>query len=511
MSGFVSGNRKIGNNSLMRSNSESNSKRSNSKQGNLKRSNSRRSSASVRSFTQKQARKTIGRFMKKTEQKRKSNFVRLQAKKHTQKRARKTIARFMKKTENKRRLMFLKSICSDSGVCIAFGTESKKIFEFFNGFTNFEYVTKVKTIGKPSSNGFVKEFEYNHDGYLAHTVLKSSSTEKSDNLMYEHDIGLEINKHFLKKFPCFVETYGWYKYKQSYDRVILRGKTGKVDLNSLLTKQSGDFDIAGSCSDPLATCILIQHIKDAETISDKIQDQEFLTNDLLYSLYQIYLPLSALKDQFTHYDLHDKNVMMYKPVDGKYLEYHYHLANGTVVSFKSQYISKIIDYGRSYINIGPSGKGLSKIYREELCKNPACNSGNDVCGDYEGYGWLEPPADKVNHYMCSSERNMSHDLRLLKIMRDYIDWDEPTFRASPARRELWYNIVEGVIYEETHGTPQADSEFGYISNVTDAEAKIRESIMKPELKDANDAYYSGMAKLGDLHVYTDKPMEYIPS
>ena len=220
--------------------------------------------------------------------------------------------------------------------------------------------------------------------------------------------------------------------------------------------------------------------------------------------------IAQRKKKFTHYDLHDKNVMMYKPVDGKYLEYHYHLANGTVISFKSQYISKIIDYGRSYINIGPSGKGLSKIYREELCKNPACNSGNDVCGDYEGYGWLEPPADKVNHYMCSSERNMSHDLRLLKIMRDYIDWDEPTFSASPARRELWYNIVEGVIYEETHGTPQSDSEFGYISNVTDAEAKIRESIMDPDLKDANDAYYSGMAKLGDLHVYTDKPMEYIP-
>ena len=408
--------------------------------------------------------------------------------------------------------MFLKSICSDSGVCIAFGTESKKVFDFFNGFTNFEFVTRVKTIGRPSTNGFVKEFEYNRDGYFAHTVLKSSSTEKSDNLMYEHDIGVEINKHFLKKYPCFVETYGWYKYKQSYDRVILRGSTGKVDLHSLLTKQSGDFDVAGSCSDPLATCILIQHIKDAVSIGDKLQDPDFLTNDLLYSLYQVYLPLSKLNDQFTHYDLHDNNVILYKPVDGKYLEYHYHNADGTVVNFKSQYILKIIDYGRSFINIGPSGRGLSKNYRQELCDVPECNVNDDECGEKEGYSWLEPEQNEENHFISSSIRNRSHDLRLLNIMKDRIDWQEPTFKASPARTVLWSNIIGRVVYDENYGTPEADSlPDPFIRNVMDAEAKLRVSIMKPELKDANDAHYSGMSKLGDLHVYPYKLMEYIPA
>lgn len=36
------------------------------------------------------------------------------------------IGRFMLKTGEKRKALFLKSICSDSGVCIAFGQDSKK-------------------------------------------------------------------------------------------------------------------------------------------------------------------------------------------------------------------------------------------------------------------------------------------------------------------------------------------------------------------------------------------------
>ena len=62
--------------------------------------------------------------------------------------AAKKIQMFMNRTKYKRTAFFLKSICSDSGVCIAFGKESDKIKQFFNGFTDFSYMTSKKKIGK---------------------------------------------------------------------------------------------------------------------------------------------------------------------------------------------------------------------------------------------------------------------------------------------------------------------------------------------------------------------------
>jgi hypothetical protein len=101
---------------------------------------------------------------------------------HEKKNARTTVKNFMDKLGIKKlgiqiRGRFLKSICSDSGVCIAFGKERKKIFDFFNGFSKFDYLKKTRAIGAKSSNGFVKELEYEREGYKAYAILKSSKQQ----------------------------------------------------------------------------------------------------------------------------------------------------------------------------------------------------------------------------------------------------------------------------------------------------------------------------------------------
>jgi len=138
-------------------------------------------------------------------------IIRSFSQKYIQKSASRTIGNFMKKTENKRRSMFLQAICSDSGVCIAFGKERQKIFDFFDGFTKFNYLKNIKAIGAVSENGFIKELEYEREGYKAHAILKSSREKMSDNLMYEYFVGIIINE-FAKRIPCFIETYGHYEY-----------------------------------------------------------------------------------------------------------------------------------------------------------------------------------------------------------------------------------------------------------------------------------------------------------
>jgi len=82
------------------------------------------------------------------------------------KKERELIQKFMIKHRHKIRFEYLKAICSDSGVCIAFGRESEKIKDFFNGFVNFDFIVKpIKKIGEPSTNGFVHEIKYEREGY----------------------------------------------------------------------------------------------------------------------------------------------------------------------------------------------------------------------------------------------------------------------------------------------------------------------------------------------------------
>jgi hypothetical protein len=566
------GNRKFANTSLMRSDSKSNSnpsksniprsksniersqsniersksKRSSSKRSSSKRSSSKRSSskrsksnsAAVRSFTRKRAQKTIGNFMKKTLAKRKATNARLQAvKSFTEKRARKTIGTFMKKTENKRRSMFLKAVCSDSGVCIAFGKEKKKISDFFNGFTKFDYLKNVKAIGAVSANGFVKELEYEREGYKSYAVLKSSQEKNSDNLMYEFYVGMIVNS-LAKQIPCFVETYGLYEYKtDAYRERLKKEKSGLADLSKMLT-QHKNYNYGESCANSINQCVLIQHIKGAASIGDKIYkgtpDLDFVMNDFLYAIYQIYFALGGLATIFTHYDLHPDNVILYKPVDGKYIEFHYHLRTQTV-SFKSQYIAKMIDYGRSFIN--QDANKNSVVYYDKVCSEDKCNKSaeheededededdeeeeeeeedeGEKCGDKSGYGWMEPPLADWNHYISSSLNNRSHDLRLLHSLWTRMPWHDEPFKSSIRIRNILKNILGKVQYKKTYGTPPVVGKHGSdgkIEDVIDAEFFIKSAILMPDQKKANDDYYNTKTKLGDLHVYIDKYSEFIPA
>ena len=462
--------------------------------------------------------------MKKAEQKRKADIAQLEAVKaftrnYTQKRARKTIGVFMKKTEDKRRSKFLQAICSDSGVCIAFGKERKKIFDFFNGFTKFDYLKSIKAIGKVSANGFVKELEYEREGYKAHAILKSSREKDADNLMYEYLIGANINNLLLKYFPCFIETYGHYRYRNESDWAQFQAATpGRQDLNAMLIPyKKNTVNYPESCKYSKTVCVLVQHIKGAASIGDKViknpPDFNYIINDLLYSFYQVYYTLAMVYSNFTHYDLHPDNVILYKPVAGKYIEFHYHLPDGTTINFKSQYIVKIIDYGRCFLY----SKGLSSVsYYNKICddKNIAeCNENGETCGNESGYGWLEPVMEDWNYYISSTMNNPSHDLRLLNDLKDRMPWDDEPFKSSTRINNHMNNILSSVVYTGKYGTPPVVGlgNFKKIEDVTDAEAFIRRAVEDPKQAAANDDYYKGMEKLGDMHIYGIKPTEYIPA
>ena len=442
-------------------------------------------------------------------------------KKYVKTAATRKIGQFLRKTDPRVRARFLNTVCSDSGVCIAFGTNAAAIRKHFDHFNNFDMLSApAKQIGAVSSNGFVKELTYKNRGYVANAVLKSSTNQYSDNLLYEALVGFFLNR-IGTRFPSFLETYGLYRYNldglaynecktvKSTDPAVL--KTG---LKRIATK-SDDIDnasISQACLVPPSMSVLIQHLKGAKTLREKCASIGFVKNDLLYIFLQVYATLSQLSRVFTHYDLHYENVLVYEPVVGSHIEYHYHYGPDTdKIVFKSPYIAKIIDYGRCYYKdaADKSSTGNSPDFKKLLCK--VCKPG---CGKDAGFRWLDfhKARLKALYQISSQVNNPSHDLRLLSMF------------VGSTRLGLDGKLVDllrKVVYgkgvsrgKEPYGTePNFVSGLpNRINNVEDAFKALRGLIQDPGQKAKNDVDYYRSTKLGELHIYDDgRPMRYVPS
>jgi hypothetical protein len=416
------------------------------------------------------------------------------------------IFKFMKNVNpHKRRAFFLKAVCSNSGVCLAFGKENAKIKQHFD-FASFNYMTKSKNIGSPSANGFVKLIEYQNEGYLADAILKSSMESTSDNLYYEYLVGQFINKQLLY-YPCFLETYETFKYNSDvqWNNIRQNSIIPKSTLQVSLTPLDQVFPGANvvdyltqSCIHSRHIAILIQSLKDSESFYDMLDSPEFVQQDLAYVIFQIYMPLMCLENTFTHYDLHLANVLMYEPIQNQFIHYHYHMPDGTVVSFKSNYIATIIDYGSCFFNdvTNPGVDGSSSTIHDELCKIQECRPN---CGENKGYTYLQPLSFPSNNYMSSVVRNRSHDLRLLNILKR---------EHTPIADVLSY-----VVYDAGYGTSERANDYpNSIQTVTDACLSFKDVIEEPDMKNRNDTYHEGKTKIGDLHVYSNQtPINFIPT
>ena len=417
-------------------------------------------------------------------------------------------------------------ICADSGTCMAFGIENDKIKKLFNNYIDFKYVSSLKRIGEVSANGFVTQLEYKRNNYKSHAILKSSVKYEADNLYYEYLVGKMFINTKTKIFPCFLETYGCYMYTsrrnwQSIKEIKRGTPTEKIDLTKLLylNNNINEHNLRNSCESSLYFTILIENIKNAQTLSSNLLNTTFLTQDLASVLYQIYMPLSQLSTSFTHYDLHDENVLVYKPFgenSNKYITFHYHLSNKKIITFKSKYLVKIIDYGRSFFK---DGNQNSKIIYEALCEEPKCNI-EDVtgtCGDEVGYGYLNNPTEEYN--ITPIKQNMSHDLRLLKMILNKLKDNRESLKVKMQNinsLELKtftqiYSILSNVIYTGNFGTAErTDSGLdSKIHNVSDAYTVIEGVVSSPDYKNMNNTNYNTLNG-GDLHIYTNKPMKFIP-
>ena len=413
---------------------------------------------------------------------------------------------FMRRTKHARISNFLKRVCDDAGQCLTFGTETKKIRDFFGGFKEFNYVNGTINTIASGANGFVKEIKYTHRGYNAYALLKSNVSSYADNLYYEYMVGQYINT-IVPIFPCFLQTYGLYKYNSLSDyNAMKRSKMTEASIikqNTTLIKNPSLSDV---CENTKLYCILIQHIKSkynsVVSLENMLKDREFLEKDFLYVLLQVYIPLNTIYNTFTHYDLHTKNVLLYTLPSDTYVEYTYHLPNNKEITFLSKYIVKIIDYGRCFFKDSARKQNSKKIYNE-VCKTNTCDPD---CGQDNGFTYLAPEEEPGQAYfICSSKRNMSHDLRLINDCVLSIAESKMPKMMLKIQDIIKYGIGIDDPDDELFGTKE-NIKTGYpktINNVKDMTQALIDEANVMSTQRENELFYSNKKCYGKMDVYCD--------
>jgi hypothetical protein len=344
--------------------------------------------------------------------------------------------------------------CKNPGNCLALGVYGSYIKQYFDKFRNLSLVDarQMKHIGKPSVNGFIIEVPFIKNKFTAYTALKCASEQDSDNLFYEYYVGKFFINSYLNIFPCFVETYDCYRFingRTSWNELKDLKNKNNMNLNNIIDRKNvseeritsrnnpDDEDAAWfkmSCVENKDICTLIQHFDKFSSVADERKNNpRNIQYEIFNILYQVYFPLTILKDVYTHYDLHANNVFLYKPYEGrKYIQMRYHLLSGSIIEFPSEYIVKIIDYGRNYFDNGLTN--TKKILKDYICNNDLCDPD---CGTKVGYNVIqgnEFNPNTVYHWIFPNKKNISHDLIFAVNFYEYLNQ---------------YNIFDAFVYGNT--------------------------------------------------------------
>ena len=363
--------------------------------------------------------------------------------------------------KDKKRLK-VKQICPNADYCLSYGIKSDEIRDIFGDYTDLSQVVEVKTIGAQSANGFIKKFIFQKmisPGHLyeSSAIFKSVQNHPGvDNLYYEYFVGIFIN-YLCVLFPIFVRTYGMFTYNddnaymemQKLTMTTKNAQSGNWLKNNLslvhgktVIKQPQQSEIRYACSKRERFALLTEYETHAVSLDSLLTDIHFVQYDLYPLCYVIYGILNTIRDNFTHYDLHTGNVLLIPCADPNGIfQYTLHLYEGTkqteIINLYSRYVPKIIDYGRCYFSF--RNNSSQKLY-ESLCKVD-----HDCC---LGSGfWLNPPNPIVTHYINSSVRNISHDLRLMRII-------SKKMVATGLANHHMKNINDKIIYATDYGTPE---------------------------------------------------------
>ena len=211
-----------------------------------------------------------------------------------------------------------------------------------------EFIFDLKRIGAESAFGYAMKADLGSSIELqpkradSAFIIKVSKRENID-LLHELFIGLHLNR-LRNEVLNFAYSFGGFK----------------CSFPFIATSR----DVVGYCNsnkNSVVDYILYENITPGITLRDYIVGADF--NSWLNSFLQILYALNVAKQRlgFTHYDLHDENIILRKTPNMISLMYQTERGYEYI---NTDFIATIIDYGKSYIKLGNSSFGT--IGEEDL-------------------------------------------------------------------------------------------------------------------------------------------------
>ncbi len=189
----------------------------------------------------------------------------------------------------------------------------------------------IKVIGKPSIEGYAMKTKFlGNDDII---ITKSPRDSNGDDIVHEAFIGFYVTNKIRRYVPNFMYVYGY------------------VDCSRVASDNKTIVGWCANTKEPVSY-LFTEYIKDHVTMEDFFNSNAALT-DIVSVLYQLLnaLALANTLYKYTHYDLHNQNVLVRKfasPVTIPFYD-----ENLSVIGyFYTQYVPYIIDYGHSRAEIG---------------------------------------------------------------------------------------------------------------------------------------------------------------
>ena len=234
-----------------------------------------------------------------------------------------------------------------------------------------EYVRNVKQIGEKSVHGIV--FKADVDGAEGMFVAKISKKSR-DDLIHEIFIGVMALNEMRTVIPNFMYTYGY-------------------------VECASPRGVAEFCPGEGNTLyLLLENLKNTTSLREYLKTNPFNLEEFINIYLQVLLSLQMAYEyyDFTHFDLHDMNVLLRDPPAGKNV-IHYTI-RGEDIFLKVNKVATIIDFGTSHISIDGRNYGN---YR--LCNYDVLNHSFPLYDSYKLFMFA----------MDSARNNSINDLEII--------------------------------------------------------------------------------------------------
>lgn len=202
-----------------------------------------------------------------------------------------------------------------------------------------EWFTHLRRIGEESveSYAMTADISPQPQGIF---VIKTPMKIYKDNLLHEAMIGITALNTLRRIIPNFMYTYGY-----------LRCSTAQ------LVKE----EPATWCNIPNGIDIsytILENIRGATTLRKLVSESSLSPSEFVSIMYQLFNALNVANKiwDFTHYDLHDNNVLVRKLSKPIALPY-YGTQDKVTRWILSSYVPFVIDYGVSWVTINGVGLG----------------------------------------------------------------------------------------------------------------------------------------------------------